>query len=77
MLVSLFALVSLLYGCVWLLGKCKDLNLDFLLFDNRRGGDLLELHMGKEPLQEGLVLDPGKIGFGLGIFIKKCQLIIL
>ena len=70
-MVSLFALVSLLYGCVWLLEKCKDLNLDFLLVDSRRGGDLMEVHVGKEP-QEGLVLDPLKIGFDLGIFTKKC-----
>ena len=71
LLVSLFTLVSLLFGCVWLPGKCKDLNLDFLLFNNRREGDLLELHLGKELLQEGLVLDSGKIGFDLDIFAKK------
>ena len=42
-----------------------------------RGGDLMEVHIRKEPPQEGLVLEPGKIGFDLGIFTKKCQLIIL
>ena len=54
-----------------MLGNCKDLNLDFLLFDNQRGGDLMEVHIRKEPPQEGLVLEPGKIGFDLGIFTKK------
>ena len=31
----------------------------------------MEVHIRKEPPQEGLVLEPGKIGFDLGIFTKK------